>query len=177
MSYPYLKAAHVVFIVAWFSGLFYLPRLFVYVIEAQQRPQEERVVLSGQLLLMAKRLLFGITWPAALITAILGITMLIMQPAWLSYSFMHVKLFMVVLLYLYHISLHMIYNQLRVGLVKYTSQQMRIWNEVPTLLLISIVFLIILKSTLSMFWGILGLVVLAAAIMVGIRVYKIRRQK
>ncbi len=82
-----------------------------------------------------------------------------------------------VLSFLYHLSLHHVFNLLKKGVVKYSSQQLRLWNEVATLFLVSIVFLIVLKNTISPLWGIAGLVVLAGAIMIGIRIYKNLRKK
>jgi len=172
MTSLYLKAVHIIFIVTWFAGLFYMPRLFVYIIEANGKPEPERSILIKQLNMMASRLWYIITWPSALITLGLGISLLVNQPEWLTMGFMHIKLTLVFLLYLYHFSLHAVCKQLSKGVVKYTSQQMRIWNEVGTLFLISIVFLIVLKNALSVLWGILGLVVLAMVMMMGIKVYK-----
>jgi putative membrane protein len=102
----------------------------------------------------------------------MGTSLLINQPAWLTYGFMHVKLGLVFLLYLYQISLHIIFNQQQKGIFKYSSQQLRVWNEVGTLFLIAIVFLIVLKDTLSMLWGILGLVILMIVMLIAIRIYK-----
>jgi putative membrane protein len=172
MAHLYLKAVHLIFIVTWFSGLFYTPRLFVYLIEASQKEDPEKSILRTQLKMMASRLWFGITWPSAIITLGLGTSMIVYNPSWLQMPFMHIKLSLVALLYVYHFSLHIIFNQLQNDVVKYTSTQMRVWNEVATLFLISIVFLIVLKSALSMTWGIAGLLVVTAAIMMGIRVYK-----
>ena len=121
---------------------------------------------------MASRLWYGITWPSAIITLGMGTSLLINQPEWLSIGFMHMKLTLVFLLYLYHVSLQVILNQLKKGTVKYTSQQMRLWNEVSTLFLISIVFLIVLKNALSMLWGLAGLLAVVILIMTGMRVYK-----
>ncbi len=121
---------------------------------------------------MASRLWFGITWPSAIITLLIGISMLVDQPEWLYMGFMHIKLTLVFLLYLYHYSLHYIFGLLKNDKVKYTSQQLRMWNEVATLFLISIVFLIVLKSALSMVWGVLGLFVIMILILMGIKLYK-----
>lgn len=168
----YLKAVHIIFIVTWFAGLFYMPRLFVYIIEAQAKPEPERTIITRQLHIMASRLWYAITWPSAVVTLLMGTSLLVFKPAFLYMGFMHVKLTLVFLLYAYHFSLHVILRQLLRGEVKYTSQQMRMWNEVSTLLLISIVFLIVLKSALSMVWGLAGLLVVMVLIMTGIRVYK-----
>lgn len=121
---------------------------------------------------MASRLWFGITWPSGIITLIIGILMLVNEPHWLHQGFMHIKLFLVFLLYMYHLSLHYVFRQLNRGLVKFSSAQMRLWNEVATLFLISIVFLIVLKNALSVVWGVAGLLVVTFIIIMGIRLYK-----
>ncbi|MBT1687690.1 CopD family protein [Dawidia soli] len=172
MTHLYLKAAHIIFIVTWFAGMFYMPRLFVYIVEAHAKPEPEGSIVLKQLKMMASRLWFGITWPSAIITLCLGTSMVINQPEWLTFGFMHIKLTLVFLLYLYHISLHVIFRQLQNDVVKYTSTHMRIWNEVATLFLISIVFLIVLKNALSMLWGLAGLLAVTILIMIGIRTYK-----
>lgn len=176
MTFLYLKAAHIIFIVTWFAGLFYIPRLFVYIIEANDKVESERNVLQKQLLLMTSRLWYGITWPSAIITLIMGISLLVIQPAFLEYPYMKIKIALVVLLYAYHFSLHAIFRQLQKGIVRYTSQQMRIWNEAATILLISIVFLIVVKTALSMVWGLAGLIVITGAILAGISWYKKNRK-
>ncbi|AYB31283.1 CopD family protein [Chryseolinea soli] len=172
MTFLYLKAVHIIFIVTWFAGLFYMPRLFVYIIESHSKPEPERTILLKQLNMMASRLWFAITWPSAIVTLIMGTLLLINQPSFLQQGFMHVKLTLVVLLYGYHFSLHYLFKQLQRGVVKYTSQQLRFWNEVSTLFLISIVFIIVLKSALSMVWGLVGLLAVIIAITLGIRLYK-----
>lgn len=177
MTFLYLKAAHIIFIVTWFAGLFYIPRLFVYIIEANDKDASERTVLQRQLLLMTSRLWYGITWPSAIITLIMGISLLIIQPAFLEYPYMKIKIGLVVLLYAYHFSLHSILRQLKKGIFRYTSQQMRIWNEAATILLISIVFLIVVKTALSMVWGLAGLIVITAAILAGISWYRKKRKE
>ncbi|HYF70968.1 MAG TPA: CopD family protein [Ohtaekwangia sp.] len=177
MTALYLKAIHIIFIVTWFAGLFYIPRLFINIIEAHEKPEPEKTILTKQLKIMASRLWFAITWPSAIITLLMGTSLIINNPSWLQFGFMHIKLTLVVVLYAYHFSLHIIFKQLQRDVVKYRSQQMRIWNEVATLLLISIVFLIVLKNALSMAWGISGLLVITAAIMIGIKLYKKHRSK
>ncbi|HEY9004483.1 MAG TPA: CopD family protein [Ohtaekwangia sp.] len=177
MTSLYLKAVHIIFIVTWFAGLFYMPRLYVYIIEAYDKPEPEKSILLRQLNLMASRLWYGITWPSAIITLGMGTSLLINQPQWLTMSFMHIKLTLVFLLYLYHVSLQVLLNQLKKGVVKYSSQQMRMWNEVSTLFLISIVFLIVLKNALSMLWGLAGLIGVVILIMTGMKVYKKLRKR
>jgi len=172
MTSLYLKAVHIIFIVTWFAGLFYIPRLFIYMIEAHAKPEPEKSILLKQLKMMSSRLWFIITWPSAIITLAMGTSLLVNQSEFLTMGFMHIKLTLVFLLYLYHISLHIIYNQLSKNIVKYSSQQMRVWNEVGTLFLISIVFLIVLRDAMSMVWGIVGLLIVGITMMIGIKVYK-----
>jgi protoporphyrinogen IX oxidase len=173
----YFKAIHIIFIVTWFAGLFYMPRLLIYLTEAQEKSEPDRSILRRQFKTMASRLWFGITWPSAVLTLIMGTAMLVNQPEWLSYGFMHIKLTLVFFLYLYHFSLQYIFNKLKNDVVRYSSQQLRIWNEVATLFLISIVFLIVLKDALSMLWGIAGLLLVTFFIMMGIRIYKKTRNE
>jgi putative membrane protein len=125
-----------------------------------------------QLKKMASGLWYGITWPSAVITLLMGASMLANQPAWLQYGFMHIKLTLVFFLYVYHFSLHFLFQQLNKDVVKFSSTQIRFWNEVTTLFLISIVFIIVLKNALSIVWGIAGLLVVTFLIMMGIRLYK-----
>jgi putative membrane protein len=172
MTFLYLKAVHIIFIVTWFAGLFYMPRIFIYIVEAHGKPEPEKSILLKQLKMMASRLWFAITWPSAIITLGIGTSLIINQPEWLQQGFMHIKLTLVFLLYLYHFSLHVIFRQLKSDVVKYSSQQLRFWNEVATLFLISIVFIIVLKSALSMVWGLIGLITISILITAGIRIYK-----
>lgn len=172
MTFLYLKAVHIIFIVTWFAGLFYMPRLFVYIIESHDKKEPERSILLKQLNMMASRLWFGITWPSAIITLGMGTALILNQPEWLQHGFMHIKLSLVFFLYAYHFSLHTLFNQLKKGVVKYTSQQLRFWNEVATLFLISIVFIIVLKNALSMVWGLLGLLAVTLLIVGGMTLYK-----
>ena len=125
---------------------------------------------------MASRLWYGITWPSAIVTLGLGTAFIVQQPEWLKEGFMHIKLTLVLLLYVYHFSLGHIFQLLKKDIVKYSSQQLRLWNEVATLFLVSIVFLIVLKNALSMAWGLAGLAVITLLIMMGIRMYKKHRK-
>lgn len=174
MEFLYIKAIHIVFVVTWFAGLFYLPRLMVYTAEANATDEPARGILIKQYLLMQKRLLYGITWPSAILTLILGTRLLMLYPLenWLI-----VKLCFVLLLYFFHVSLQYIFNQQRKGIFQYSGQQLRMWNEVPTVILIAVVFLVILKSTIAMGWGLLGLFLLIVMLMLSIRLYKKFRQK
>jgi putative membrane protein len=176
-SYNYIKSLHLIFVITWFAGLFYIPRIFIYHIEASKKATPEKEILGTQLKLMAKRLWFIITWPSAILALVFGIWLLALAPYWLEQSWMHAKLGFVVLLIMYHIKTHLIFKQLQKDQIKYTSNFMRIWNEGATLLLFAVVFLVLLKSTLNMAYGMLALVGLAVLLMLGIKLYKRTRSE
>lgn len=175
--YNYIKALHLIFVITWFAGLFYIPRLFIYHIEASEKPEPEKGILSRQFKLMTKRLWFIITWPSAILATIFAVWLLILVPGWLQMPWMHVKLAFVVLLIGYHLKSHHIFKQLQRDEVKWTSNQMRLWNEVSTLILFAVVFLVILKDALNWIYGVVGIFALAAMLMLGIKIYKRLRSK
>lgn len=177
MLYNYIKSLHLIFVVTWFAGLFYIPRLFIYHIEAWQKPSPDKEILSEQLKLMTKRLWYIITWPSAILSTVFAIWLLILMPGWLQQPWMHVKLAFVVLLFVYHMKCHQIFKQMQRDEVKYTSQFMRIWNEVATIILFAVVFLVILKSAFNWIYGIVGMFVLMILLMLGIKLYKRYREK
>lgn len=176
MEYLTLKALHIIFVITWFAGLFYIVRLFIYHTESLQKEEPERSILSRQLALMTKRLWFIITWPSAILTLIFGSSLLISQPAWLKQPFMHIKLGFVFILILYHLMCHRIYAQLQKGVVKFSSTRLRIFNEATTVILVAIVFLIVLKNEISWLWAILSLVGLGIILLIAIKLYKKRRK-
>lgn len=177
MGFEYIKALHIIFIVTWFAGLFYIVRLFIYQVETLERPVEEQKFLRPQLDLMAKRLWLGITWPSAILTLIFGFWTLYYRWGYLELGFMQAKLVFVFFLYVYHFICHRIYADLQRGKAKWTSTQLRIWNEVATVILFAVVFLIVLKSLLNMLWGIIGLLLLSILLMLGIKLYKKSRER
>ena len=177
MEYLYIKSLHIIFVITWFAGLFYIPRLFVYQIEAFHKPSPDKEILGKQLKLMAKRLWYIITWPSAFLATIFAIWLLILQPLWLTEPWMIVKLGFVVLLIMYHLKTHQYYKQLQKDEVKKSSSYMRIWNEGATFILFAVVFLIVLKSALNWIFGIIGMIVLGILIILGFKVYKNIRKK
>lgn len=173
--YNYVKALHIIFIVTWFSGLFYIVRLFIYAREANDRDEPEKSILTTQFLLMQKRLWFGITWPSFILTFIFGPWMWYLMgglPQWLA-----IKLCFVFGLLLYHLTLHYIFKQQQNRIFRYTSQQLRIWNEVATIFLVSIVMIAVVKQFQSLAWALGGLVVFIILLLLAIRVYKKLRKK
>ncbi len=180
--YLYLKAIHIIFVVTWFAGLFYFPRLFIYNIEAGEKPEPAKTALREQFNLMMKRLWYGITWPSAILTLIFGIWVLLASGyAYILFEpggrWMLIKVIFVIGLYLYHFSLHKIFKQQINGVFKYTSQQIRIWNEVATIFLVTIVMLVVVKQNLSALWGFIGLLLFIVLLMSAIKVYKLIRTK
>ena len=170
--YLYFKSLHIIFMVCWFAGLFYMPRLFVYQIEASNKPAPENEILGKQLALMAKRLWKIITGPAMVLTTFFGLLMFYIQPGLLQQPWMHIKLLFVTALFFYHARTWKIYRTLQQGAFPYTSRQMRLWNEGATLILFAVVFLAVTKSTTHWLIGLGALIGLAVLLMLGIRLYK-----
>ncbi len=173
--YFYIKALHIIFVVTWFAGLFYMVRLFIYNREAQDKPEAEKIILQKQFDIMIKRLWFGITWPSCVLTLIFGTWMLILFgsfPTWLL-----IKVSFVFGLLLYHLSIHFIYKQQCDGIFKYTSKQLRMWNEVATVFLVAIVMLASVKSSMGLLWGMAGLFVFVIVLMIAIGIYRRYREK
>ena len=177
MEYNYIIALHLIFVITWFAGLFYIVRLFVYHAEAKQKPQPEQDILIKQYQLMQYRLWYIITWPSAVLASLFAFYLLYLNPGWLSQSWMHVKLAFVLLLYLYHAKCHQIFMKLQKNEVKHTSNFFRIWNEGATIILFAVVFLVILKSAIDWVFGVIGIFAFSILIMLGFRLYKRIREK
>ncbi len=175
--YLYLKAIHIIFVVSWMAGLFYVVRLFIYHTEAQARPDIEKKVLSDQFQIIEKKLFNIITTPAMILTLLAGISMVFINPILLKQSWLHVKLGFVLGLIVYHFICQNMMQQMRKGVYKFTSTQLRIWNEVATILLFAIVFLAVLKNALSWIFGVVGLLVFSLIIMSAVKIYKYYRLK
>ena len=173
--YFYIKAVHIIFIVTWFAGLFYLPRLLIYNTEAESKSEPEKNILHQQFNVMIRLLWYVITWPSAILTLIFGGAtwyLLGILPMWLS-----IKLGFVVCLYAYHFSLHLLVKQELKGVFKYSSMQLRIWNEVATIILVACVMLAVVKESISVVWGITGLVLFIVLIMSAVNIYKAIRTR
>ncbi len=138
MVYPYIKAFHVIFVVTWFAGLFYLPRLFVYHVETHSD------AVRSQLAVMESRLL-AITHIGGSLAVLFGIWTLSLAPAFLQQPWLHIKLGLVALLIAYHLYLIRLKNQLAHGTCARSSRWLRIFNEIPSLVLIAIVILVVVR--------------------------------
>jgi putative membrane protein len=174
--YFYIKALHIIFIVTWFSGMFYIVRLFIYNTEAGDKNEIEKEILRKQFGIMIRRLWLGITWPSAILTLLFGgwmmLSFYIPVPQWLW-----IKLAFVAGLYAYHFTLQKIYADQMKGIFRYSSNQLRIWNEVATIFLIAIVMLATVKENMSWIWGLIGLILFTALLMSAIKIYKMIRTK
>jgi putative membrane protein len=175
--YQYVLAIHIIFVVCWMAGLFYGVRLFIYHIEAQDKPQPDRKILSDQFEIMERKLWYIIAVPSMVLTIAAGITMLVLKPGWLQFGFMHIKLTFVAGLIVYHFVCQHKMNQMAKGIFKWTSTQLRIWNELATIILFAIVFLIVLKNALNWIFGVIGIIVFSLIIMSAVKIYKYYREK
>jgi protoporphyrinogen IX oxidase len=176
MAYSWFKAFHIVGVVVWFAGLFYLVRLFIYHIEANQEPEPARTILKNQYQIMEKRLYNIITTPGMLVTVACAIGLLVTQPDFLKQGWLHFKLGFVVLLLGYHHYCARLMKKLAADECGWTSQQMRAMNEAPTVLLVIIVMLAVFKNSLPTditAWFIFGLIIFMA---VTIQLYAKKRR-
>ncbi len=146
-------------------------RLFIYTTEASQKGEPEKSILLNQLLLMQSRLWYIISWPSAIITLVIG-TWLAIESGYWTTPWFHLKLLFVFGLFLYHFICQKLHSQMKREVFKYSSTQLRIWNEVATLFLFAIVFIVVLKSTLSWIWGVVGIILIGILLMLGIKIYK-----
>ncbi|WP_295653845.1 protoporphyrinogen oxidase HemJ [uncultured Mucilaginibacter sp.] len=175
--YLYIKSIHLIFVVSWMAGLFYIVRLFIYHTEAQEKPEVERDILSAQFEIMESKLMNIITTPAMLLTIIAGISMLMINDGLMQEPWMEIKLCFVVGLVAYHMICVGKMQQMRRGIYKWTSTQLRIWNEVATIFLFAIVFLAVLKDAVNWIYGFIGLILFTLIIMSAVKIYKYSRMK
>jgi putative membrane protein len=134
----WLKAFHVVFVVTWFAGLFYLPRLFVY--HAATRDREGLARFVGM-----ERRLFFIMSLGAIVAVLLGMAMIAAAPGYLALGWMRTKLLLVAALVGYHAWCYRLMLALRAGDRRHSQRWYRWFNEIPSLLLIAIVVLAVVK--------------------------------
>nr|BFF38067.1 CopD family protein [Tenacibaculum mesophilum] len=177
MDFLYVKALHIIFVVTWFAGLFYIGRLFIYHVEAEKKDELAKSILQTQYKLMSKRLWYIITWPSLFLASFFAFWMLYKNPYYLKMPWMHVKLAFVLALYFYHGFCHKIYKELQRDEIKYTPNKLRIFNEIPTVILFAVVFLVVLKSAINWIWGVVGIILFGVLLMIGIRYYKKVRAK
>ncbi len=176
-TYNYIKSLHLIFVITWFAGLFYIVRLFVYQIEANEKPSPDKEILQKQYKIMTYRLWYIITWPSMILAIGFALWLLVLMPVWVQQPWMQVKLGFVVLLICYHIKCHLIYLELQRDEVNYSSNFMRLWNEGATIILFAVVFLVILKNAINWIYGVIGIFVFSIIIMLGFKFYKRLRDR
>ena len=177
MDYQAVKALHIIFVVSWFAGLFYMVRLFIYHVESQTKPENEAKILTDQFKIMQHKLWWIITTPAMVLTVIFGVWMFFINPYLLQQPWMHIKLIFIFLLLVYHFICQRTMNQLKRDQIRWSSTQLRLWNELATLFLVAIVFLVEMQSTLSWIGGIFGFFCVGITLMIAVKLYKNYRNK
>ena len=177
MAYYWFKAFHLIGVVVWFAGLFYLVRLFVYHAEAEQEPEPARSILKKQYELMEKRLYGIITTPGMLVTVAMAIGLISTEPGILKSTWLHIKLTFVVLLLVYHHWCKRIMKKLAAGECNWTGQQFRALNEAPTILLVLIVLLAVFKNNLPLDLTTWLIVALVVSMVASIQLYAKKRRK
>lgn len=175
--YQYFKAVHIVFVISWMAGLFYILSLFIYHTEAQDKSEPEKSILQKQFVKMEATLWKIIATPAMIISVLAGVFMLTLNQGLLQMDWMWVKLGFVAGLLIYHFVCQNIVKQLKNNQYKLTSFQLRLWRELATIFMIAIVFVVILKSAINWIYGLIGIMGVAMAIMIAVKLYKNYRKK
>lgn len=170
--FNYIKSLHIIFVITWFAGLFYIPRLFIYFIEASEKPNPDKKILMDQFSVMMNRLWFIITWPSSILAILFGLWMIVLVPNWLFENWMIAKLVFVAALVGYQLKTHFILKELQLGVVKYSSDFMRIWNEITSVILVSIVFLVVLKNNVNWLKFTIGTILFVLIVLILIKFYK-----
>lgn len=183
----FFKSLHVVGFVSWFAGLFYLVRVFVYIMEASEREEPARSILGEQFLTMAQRVYKIICNPAAFITWFAGLMMIGLDLAGVtSYAYfsggtpgwLHLKLLLLVMLVGYHLYCRKLLRRMEQGEQPLTAWQYRLFNEVPTLFLVSISFIAVYGKSgrLNYLYLLLGVGLFAGLVYRGAVAYRKRRE-
>ncbi|MEM6531310.1 MAG: CopD family protein [Myxococcota bacterium] len=171
MSYLTVKALHLVGVVAWFAGLFYMPRPLIYHVEAGERPEPEKTIIQEHMRMQARRLWFGITWPAMLFTLVFGLWTVTLYNQW-SRPWVHVKLTLVALLVVYHLVTGWLHKRVMAGTNTWSSTHLRLWNEIATVHLILTVMVASLKE-FAFHWTVpVGIIGTIGGLTAGVMIYK-----
>ena len=166
MYYLYFKVFHIIGVIVWFAGLFYLGRLFVYHREADDCLEPKSTILKSQFSLMERRLYYGIAWPGLCISVVFGIALIFSSGL---HGWLHAKLAFVFLLIVYHLWCGHLRKLLLKEICSWSGIKFRLFNEIPTLLLFSIVFIVVFKNTIS--WNVLLLILALLILVIGSAVY------
>ena len=165
-AYLWFKTLHIVGVVVWFAGLFYLVRLFIYHREAEELEPALKAAFQSQYALMEQRLANIITTPGMVVAVAMAVGLVSINPAWLQQGWMHAKLAFVAALLAYHLFCYRLMGQLRQGSCRWGPRQLRAFNELPTLLLVVVVMLVVFKNqfpTGAATWFVVALVLAMAA--------------
>ncbi len=174
MIYLTLKSLHLISIVTWFAGLFYLGRLFVYHKEIEDKPQEECNTLHKQFAIMERRLWKAITQPSMVIALSCGVALAWLSQSWTT-TWLLTKICLVAILVAYHFFCDKIRLELESGSCSWSGRSLRLFNEVPSVLLIGIVVVVVFKDALT-WWALLGIIASLAGL-IGISVLLLARKK
>jgi len=174
----FLKSLHIFGFVAWFAGLFYLVRIFVYDVEAAAKSEPERSILQSNFRQMEWRVYKIICNPAMMITWTAGIGMLVWHGMdWFKINgWMHIKLLLLIGLTVYHVYCKRIIKRFEAGENPFTSFQFRLLNELPTLFLLSIVLLAVYRNTLNFIYAFGGVLLFGVLLYVIAKAYKRSRE-
>lgn len=177
MLYSWVKVVHIVFMVSWMAGLFYLPRLFVYHAESLGAEEPRREILGAQFAHMERRLFRIIMQPAMYLTWGTGVTMVLLQRGFIGESWLWLKVFLVVLLTVYHAVCRRTIEGFARGTIARSGEWYRMFNEAPTLVLVLAASLVIFKERINL--SALGAVLVCTvlAIVIGFRAYAAFRRR
>ena len=174
MDYNFFKSLHIIFVVSWFAGLFYLPRLLVYHVEAQDKDAQAREILSKQFEKKEKLLFNAIMIPAMWLTWLTGLSMIYLTwwDNFQAHTWLHLKLAFVIGITIYHFVCRYLIRKFRASEFILTGGQLRLFNEIATILLVAVVFLVNAKNTFDMLMGMGGFIIFAIVIMAAVTIVK-----
>jgi protoporphyrinogen IX oxidase len=175
--YPFFKSFHIIGFVSWFAGLFYLVRMFVYHAEVSRKAADSQADWYAQFSLMSSRVYKIIATPAMVITWVFGLGMLFLNPALLDQTWIKIKLILLILLVIYHFFCKKIMDQQAAGISKRSSESFRLLNELPTLFLVAIVLLAVVRDFLNFLMLFGGVLCFGVILFTFVKLYKKNREK
>ncbi len=174
--YNVIKAIHIIFMVSYFAGIFYMVRLFIYHTDTQIEKEPRKTILQQEFIKMEGLLWNIITVPAFVLMFLTGFVLLIFnwENIFKTATWMHIKLVFLIILVIYQFFCWKIIKQLKKSNFNYTSLQLRLWNEVATIILFAVVFAVVLKYQFvdNWYWALAGLLFFAILIMLIVRLVK-----
>ena len=172
MSYLSIKAVHIIFVICWFAGLFYLGRMFIYFKEAENRVDNEKKILQKQFLLMSERVMNIIIWPSVFLASTFGSLMLYYNPGLLGALWMKIKLIVVLFLLVYVFVCQHILNLMKKGILNISENKLRFFSEGATLFLIAIVSIASLKTEVSWIYFTAIFIIISVLLSILIKLYQ-----